>query len=458
MGVHHRLVSILSQIRQDLAKLLSEDAIHAACRAENYTWRDRLLNPVTTIHLFILQILHGNTALKHLPRLAGAQFTDSAFCTARKRLPLGILQRLLRRIAETLVPPRDRDRTGASCWFGHRVFFLDGSSFSMPDTAELQHHFGQDSQQQPGCGFPTAHLMALFHAGTGGLTQIFAAPLHTSDIAQAPLVHPALQPGDVAVGDRGFCSYAHLALLALRGVFGLFRVHQKKQIIDFTPGRPHALPGDRRGIAKGKPKSRWLKRLGVLDQLVEWFKPTDPPAWLSAVEYARLPESLVVRELRYRVTCPGFRTREVTLVTTLLDAEWYPAEALAALYRQRWQVEEYFKEMKQTLKMDILKCKTVDGVLKEMTIIALVYNLVRGVLVDAARRQGVALERLSFIDALRWLETARVGGRLPTIVVNPDRRNRVEPRVRKRRPKEYPLMKRPRRVLRAELLAGSVAA
>jgi hypothetical protein len=171
-----------------------------------------------------------------------------------------------------------------------------------------------------------------------------------------------------------------------------------------------------------------------------------------------LPESLVVRELRSRVICPGFRTREVTLVTTLLDAEWYPAEALAAWYRQRWQVEEFLKEMKQTLKMDILKCKTVDGVLKERTILALVYNLVRAVLVDAARRQGVALERLSFIDALRWLETARVGGRLPTIVVNPDRRNRVEPRVRKRRPKEDPLMKRPRRVLRAELLAGSVAA
>ena len=111
MPVHYRLVSILSPIRQDLAKLLREDAIPAACRAENYTWRDRLLNPVTTIHLFILQILHGNTALKHLPRLAGAPFTDSAFCTARKRLPLGVFQRLLRRIADALVPNGAPTRT-----------------------------------------------------------------------------------------------------------------------------------------------------------------------------------------------------------------------------------------------------------------------------------------------------------------------------------------------------------
>jgi Transposase DDE domain len=179
---------------------------------------------------------------------------------------------------------------------------------------------------------------------------------------------------------------------------------------------------------------------------------------MSDAEYAQLPESLLVRELRYRVVRKGFRTKEVTLATTLLDEELYPMEVLAELYRQRWEAEEHLKELKQTLKLDILKCETVDGVLKELTMIALVYNLVRAVLVDAARRQGVAVRRLSFIDALRWLETARADAGLPTIVVNPDRPGRVEPRVRKRRPKEYPLMKRPRAELRAELRGEAVAA
>jgi IS4 transposase len=248
-----------------------------------------------------------------------------------------------------------------------------------------------------------------------------------------------------------------MASLSVRNVFGLFRMHQR-QIVDFTPHRAHALPGDRHPSSKGKPRSRWLRRLGVLDQLVEWFKPAEKPDWMSDVEYAQLPASLLVRELRYRVVRKGFRTKEVTLATTLLDAELYPVEVLAELYRQRWEAEEHLKELKQTLKLDILKCETVDGVLKEMTMIALVYNLVRAVLVDASRRQGVAVRRLSFIDALRWLETARAGAGLPTIVVNPDRPGRVEPRVRKRRPKEYPVRKRPRAVLRAELRGEAVAA
>ena len=179
---------------------------------------------------------------------------------------------------------------------------------------------------------------------------------------------------------------------------------------------------------------------------------------MTAQEYAALPERQVVRELRYPVGQPGFRTRWVTLVTTLLDAELYPLLALASLYRLRWQVEQHLKELKTTLHMEMLRCKTVEGVLKELHIFALVYNLARVVLSAASRRQGQPIGRLSFVDAVRWLRSAKAGERLAKLVVNPDRPDRVEPRVLKRRPKEYDRMTLPRAELRRRLLTGGVAA
>ena len=196
-----------------------------------------------------------------------------------------------------------------------------------------------------------------------------------------------LTAGDVLVADRGFCSFAHLALLIGRGIHAVFRLHQK-QIVDFTPGRAHARPGQKRA-PKGMPRSRWIRACGLRDQVVEYFKPAGAPTWMSEAEYRALPESIVVRELRYRIEVPGFRTREVTLVTTLLDAEVYPADELAELYGTRWRVEENLKSLKQTMKMDVLKCKTVDGVLKELTMYAMAYNLVRVAMCEAAGRQGV---------------------------------------------------------------------
>ena len=172
----------------------------------------------------------------------------------------------------------------------------------------------------------------------------------------------------------------------------------------------------------------------------------------------RASAELLVRELRYRTGCPGFRVREVTLVTTLLDAEFYPLVDLAALYRRRWEVEGHLKALKTTMKMEILRCETVDGVTKELLMFTLVYNLVRVVMLEASRRQGVPLDRISFVDALRWLAESSPGAALPKLVVNPKRANRLEPRVRKRRPKQYPLMKKPRSELRKSLLQKALAA
>ena len=230
MQLHHRLVSILGRIRQDVATLLDKEAINAACREENYTWKNRLLNPTNTVHLFILQILNRNTALNDLPRKSHASFTGSAFCKARQRLPLRVFQRLLRRLAETLLPHHGGEQIDEEGrWIGHRTFIMDGSSCSMPDTPELQRHFGQPGNQRPGCGFPVAHLLVLFHAGTGLIREILTSPFRTHDMSQVVQLHPALQPGDIGLGDRGFCSYAHLALLSLKGVFGVFRIHQERR-------------------------------------------------------------------------------------------------------------------------------------------------------------------------------------------------------------------------------------
>jgi hypothetical protein len=267
---------------------------------------------------------------------------------------------------------------------------------------------------------------------------------------------PLLKKGDVLVADRGFCSFAHMALLIDKGVHAVFRLHQK-QIVDFTPGRAHARPGEKR-VPKGMPRSRWVRAIGVLDQVVEYFKPARRPEWMSEDQYRALPESILVRELRYRIEAPGFRTREVTLVTTLTDATVYPAEALANLYATRWRVEENLKALKQTMKMDVLKCTTVDGVQKELTMYALAYNLVRLTMCEAGERQGVAADRVSFLDTLRWLRQAEAGEELPELVVNPLRPGRYEPRVRKRRPKQYPVMKRPRAELRKLLRDMDLAA
>ena len=446
----------LKHIQAELATLLDAPTILTLCREGGYQWRTRQLDPVTTVHLFLLQILHGNTACSHLPHLAAQRFTASAFCQARTRLPLFVLEQLLRRTAAVCEPTTQQEGR----WRGHRTFLVDGSSVSMPDTPELQEAFGQPSGQRPGCGFPVAHLLALFHAGTGFLQEVLPAPWHTHDMAEVATLHAARRPGDVLVGDRAFCSFAHLALLRQHGLHAVFRVHQR-QIVDFTPSRPHTTPKPP-AAQKGLPRSRWLRQLGVTDQLVEWVKPVrmpvHPPEWLTPELFAALPAVLCVRELRYRVAQAGFRTQTVTLVTTLLDVDLYPADALAALYGMRWQVETNLRHLKQTMGLEVLHGQSLVGVLKELTVFALVYNLVRVVMLAAAKRQGVPLERISFIDALRWLSTARPGEPLPPLVVNPHRPGRVEPRAVKRRPKPYPLLTKPRREARKVLIQQGTGA
>jgi hypothetical protein len=443
----------LRHIKGNLTQALPASLPLQICRDLTRSFRQRTLTPTVTTFLFAQQILHGNTACSHLRHLAKIDFTDSAYCQARGRLPVAFFHRLMRAVTGRCYA--DGDDGPRTRWKGHRVFLVDGSSFSMPDTPELQEVFGQPDAQAPGCGFPVAHLMTLFDARNGFLLRAIPAPYRTHDMAQAALTHSALRPGDVLAGDRAFCSYAHLALCRRRQLHGLFRAHQKL-IVDFRARRPHAKSGAKK--VAGLPRSRWRKRLGKHDQLVEYFKPPRRPAWMSEDDYARLPENLAVRELRIAVKEPGCRTQQVTLVTTLLDAKRYPKRALAKLYATRWQVETNLRHLKQTLKMDVLRCTSVPGVVKELMMFVVVYNLVRRVMLQAGRRQGVKPDRVSFVDALRWLRHARPGEALPRLKVNPQRPGRAQPRAKKRRAKPYDLLRQPREKLREALFRKRPAA
>jgi hypothetical protein len=230
-----RIVPILERLRQDQSALLQPHAIEAACRQEGYTWRKRLLDPVVTIYLFLLQILHGNTACSHIVQFGCWTFSDSAYCQARKRLPLRVFHRLL----EWLTEAGRRTTASAHRWFGHRVWVLDGSSFSMPDTPELQAAFGQPGNQEPGCGFPVAKWLALFDVGTGMLLRCATAPLRSHEMSRCAAISEDAEPGDIVMGDRGLSSYAHLAILAVRGLHGLFRLHQRRAV-DAGPVRLRA--------------------------------------------------------------------------------------------------------------------------------------------------------------------------------------------------------------------------
>jgi hypothetical protein len=346
-----------------------------------------------------------------------------------------VLQVLLRRSADTM---RDQSAGMADRWCGLRAWLVDGSSTITPDVPALARAFGYPGNQKPGCGFPVPKILGMFDAVTGLMIETLCFPLFTHEASKVWMLHPLLESSDLLVGDRGFCSFAHLAMLGLRNVQGLFRLHQK-QIADFRPHRRRRRKGE-----TGRPSSRFIRRLGKHDQIVEWFKPLRKPLWMDAPQWASLPATLLVRELRYHLAANGQRSRCITLATTLLDPVRYPQEKIAALYGIRWTVETHFAELKTTLKMRKLRCQSVAGVQKELAIYCLVYNLVHMIMLEAAHRQRVSPDRISFIDALRWLSQADPLEPIPDLIVNPRRPNRHQPRVIKDRNDTYPRMTQPR--------------
>jgi len=332
------ITDVVKQFKENWTEEINPQKVADACRDCGMTWIESMLNPVVTIQIFFLQILNGNTSCSDMPHLARMAFTAAGYCKARMRIELPVFQLLLQR-GVTSIGKQTLD-TGR--WFGHRVFMVDGSSFSMPDTPALQSFFGQPGGQKPGCAGshklrPVAHWLVLMHMGTGMITKMLTSPMRTGDMSHVAELHPELKSGDVLVADRAFCSFPHLCLLIKRGVEAVLRIHHLT-IVDFTPDRPHAIPC--RGKAsqrKGLPRSRWLRGLGVNDQVVAWLKnPGSKPRWMTTEQFDALPDEITVRELRYKVHQKGFRVKQVTLVTTLLNEEIYSLPEIVELYRRRW--------------------------------------------------------------------------------------------------------------------------
>lgn len=446
------VASSFERIKHELNRYLPQEYVESACRDAGHRWRERKLGPVLTIQLFVLQILNGNTAIRHLRHLAKMPIKAASYCKARMRLPLAALQQLLRHSSAAMRRALAQEAPAATQWLGHRTFLVDGSSTIVPDTPQLQKVFKQPKGQKKGCGLPVPKVLGLFDACTGLIVEVMAFCLFVHEQSKVWLLHPLLEAGDLLVADRGFCSFVHVALISARRAWCVFRMHQQ-QIVNFRPHRKcqrQCNMEDR----KGRPTSLWVKRLGKHDQLVKWIKPRNKPKWMDQEQFDALPEELLVRELRYSVNVKGWRSRVVTIATTLIDPQVYSQQAIAELYGIRWRVETHWGELKTTLNMRRIKCKTEAGVRKELAMYALVHNLVHVVMMQAALLQQVKVHRISFVDALRWLCSAEPGEPMPELVVNPDRPNRLEPRVIKNRESPYTKMTKPRNVLRRNLELG----
>lgn len=443
-------------IRQDGSDLLRPQQINQLARHQGHVFRDTPLTPGNTLRLFVQQVAHGNVACSAVQHLAGDSFTDSAWCQARARLPIDVIRHVHQQVIDAAREQLDGagDVGGGTSYrfCGHRVHVVDGTSDSMPDTPPLRSHYGVPSGCREGLGFPTSHLLLTMDHRSGLLIDCVDSPLYTSDLSQTPSAHGCLREGDILLGDDSFAGWAHLALLLRADLHAVVPAHHRR-LVDFTEARPHGHPRQgKSGSRTGKPRSRILRTLGKDDQLVEYFKPLGKPAWMSREQWEQLPESITVREVRRTVKRDGFRPITVTIVTTLLDPERYPGDALVELRLSRWMVETNIRHLKITLGMNVLKCKTLDGVRKERLVFLLVYNMIRVLMLQGAGRQGVNVNRLSFADTLAWLRMGDVSS-MPALKVNPLREPRLEPRALKRQKQTFPYMKLPRSTLKTQLRA-----
>lgn len=409
--------------------------------------RDRIYNVRRTFFGFLYQVLNPDCPCREVVRQIQALFAlhggcpvdegTSGWCQARNRLPWDILPRL--RCAAAAHAEK-----AAQLWRGLRVKVIDGTTTSLPDTPENQRAYPQPSGQKSGCGFPLLKLVGVFSLASGALLDYSKGNQHQHELNLLQKLLDQFKPGDLALADRGFSSYTLLALLLLRGVFGLFRLH-------------HARPADlRRG-----------KRLGKNDRLLVWRKPWpwQRPPYLPKAIWKRIPRELTVRVVRFTLAVPGFRAQSVTLVTTLLDPQTYPAEELARLYAKRWRIELWFRDIKTAMGMEVLRCKSPKMVHKELEMFFIAYNLIRALMMQAGAIHEVPAERLSFkgsVDSVRQFSVAiaqagskkkqrRLISYLLEIIARdqvPDRPGRREPRAVKRRPKPYQLLNRPRHLMK----------
>jgi hypothetical protein len=434
-------------------EILDARMVQDALAPEGVTFSERLYTPLVTLCVFLSQVLDPD----HSCRAAVARLIvwlsvnghrpcapdTGSYCDARQRLPVGAVKYLVHRTAQEV-------ETGASetwLWKGRRVTLVDGTTASMPDTPANQEAYPQSRTQGVGLGFPIVRVVALISLAAGVARDLALGPYRGKETGETALFRTRwdrLQAGEVVLGDRYFASYFGIAGLAQRGVDSLFRMHQRRRY-DFRRGR----------------------RIAVTDHVVVWSKPARPE-WMDEETYAQMPDELEVRELKVSVAQPGFRVDELVLVTTMLDGAAYTKEELADLFLQRWNIELDLRSIKDVLQMDVLRCKTPEMVEKEIWMHLLAYNLIRGVMAQAAKGHDKQPRDLSFKGTLQTmtafqdvLRRATPGERevlmaamLKAIASHRvgDRFGRVEPRANKRRPKPQRFLKEPRAEARKRLM------
>lgn len=407
--------------------------------------RERVYSVRCTFFGFLGQVLKPDTSCREIVRQIQALFAlqdqgpvdenTSGYCQGRKRLPLDRLCRVRVAVAAA-------GETRAARWHGLRPKVIDATTVSLPDTQKNQRAYPQSARQKPGCGFPLLRLLGVFSLSTGVLLGYAKGNKHHSELRLLRGLLDGFQPGDLVVGDRGFCCYVLLALLRRRGVWSLFRLHQSRA----ADGR------------KGK-------RLGKKDRLFTWSQPRLRPPWLPQGLWKTMAAQLTVRVICFPLHRRGYRSKTVTLVTTLLDPQNYPAQDLAELYLRRWKIELWFRDIKTSMGMEVLRCQTPRMVHKELEMFLIAYNFIRCLMAQAGALNDVTLDRLSFkgsVDAVRQFSLAiaqarskhkqnHLIGELLEVIARdevPDRPERLEPRALKRRPKCYQRLNRPRHLMR----------
>ena len=434
-------------------QLLPPERVRRAVEAEGVVFRDCLFTPLVTIWTFLTQVLAPDGSCRNavaslLAFLAGSdngkknpgapacEPETGPYCKARQRLPEKLVSRLARESGQEL---HDRYPAGRLLG-GRKVKIVDGSTGSMPDTPENQAAYPQPSSQKPGLGFPLARYVVLMSLNCAAVLDLAIGACSGKESGESALFRTlmaGLEAGDVLLADRYYASYWMIALLLARGVDSLFRQHQLRKI-DFRRGR----------------------RLGKDDHLITMPRPKKRPAWMDEATYQRMPEELTVREVRVRVDQRGFRVRSMTLVTTLLDARKYSTEEITRAFHFRWNIELDLRSIKQTLHMNVLRCKTPEMVRKEIWMHLLAYNLVRALMAEAARKEGIEPREVSFAGAVQTLNAfgpvLRLAKeedlpRLYEILLRAmarhrvgDRPDRYEPRAVKRRVKPIALLHIPR--------------
>jgi hypothetical protein len=435
---------------------LSEVTVTHALKALNVVWLDRVYSPLVTLWMFLGQVLSQDHSCRSaVARLIAHRVSrgqrpcsaeTGAYCQARKRLPEEFFAAVARKTGQTL----DDNAEEHWLWKGRRVLAYDGSTVSMPDTAENQQAYPQPPQQEPGLGFPLARIAAFFSLSCGAVLDLAICSNYGkghSELGMLRQLWDLLHPGDIMLADRYLCAWHEIYLLKQRGIDTVTRIHHCRRI-DFRRG----------------------ERLRKDDHIVEWRR----PGRIRSIDWPTLkslPERIMIRETRVRIQHPGFRCRSMIVVSTLLDAEEVTANDLAELYRARWNAELDLRSLKQTMQMDILRCKTPELVRKEIWTHILAYNLIRTIIAQAANKHRLEPRTVSFKGAVQTLEAfqpliATQGNcsstrrqRLYDQLLNAvathrvaDRPNRFEPRQRKRRQKKYDRMMRPRNQLKRQML------